>query len=247
MSKKKKTETAGERKPNWKEYMATVEDIQNFLMDRVLLRYNVITGRVEYRLPDSMPPKLGGDRGLNEGMSCACSDPQPPNLGGLWQTFARRNDRVGHGYTAVCDVICELLAACIPEITVDDVLVGYDKPALFYLVKHYPESGFGFGIALHSRKQAEFFTAVDIYRMTAEFSEHLVIVAVKSGEVAYGYTYPKSRYICLSGDLTAYFFGKGSVIIRNEADTVEYYPVKSAEIRQLVYVLFSIGIVLEIK
>ena len=90
MSKKKKTETAGERKPNWKEYMATVEDIQNFLMDRILLRHNVITGRVEYRLPGSMPPKLGGDRGLNGGMFCACSDPQPPNLGGLWQPICDR-------------------------------------------------------------------------------------------------------------------------------------------------------------
>jgi hypothetical protein len=42
-----------ERKPNWKEYMATVEDIQNFLMDRILLRHNVITRRVEFRLPMS--------------------------------------------------------------------------------------------------------------------------------------------------------------------------------------------------
>ena len=48
--KQKKKETAGERKPNWKEYMASVEDIQNFLMDRILLRHNVITGRVEYRM-----------------------------------------------------------------------------------------------------------------------------------------------------------------------------------------------------
>ncbi len=67
--KRKQKETSGERKPrsaqrdalhakNWKEYMATVEDIQNFLMDRILLRHNVITGRVEYRLPDSMPPKF---------------------------------------------------------------------------------------------------------------------------------------------------------------------------------------------
>ena len=29
-----------------------------------------------------MPPKLGGDRGLNEGESDVSSDPQPPNLGG---------------------------------------------------------------------------------------------------------------------------------------------------------------------
>ena len=37
---------------NWKEYVASVEDIQNFLMDRVLLRHNVITRRVEYREPE---------------------------------------------------------------------------------------------------------------------------------------------------------------------------------------------------
>ena len=30
-----------------------------------------------------MPPELGGDRGLNKGMSKASSDPQPPNLGDL--------------------------------------------------------------------------------------------------------------------------------------------------------------------
>jgi hypothetical protein len=44
--------SGGERKANWKEYMATVEDIQNFLMDKVLLRHNVITRRVEYRFPE---------------------------------------------------------------------------------------------------------------------------------------------------------------------------------------------------
>jgi hypothetical protein len=98
--KQKKKETAGERKPNWKEYMATVEDIQNFLMDRILLWHYVITGRVEYRALDSMTPS-GGDRGLNGGMFCACSDPplgsaallckEPPNLGGLWQPI---NDRI---------------------------------------------------------------------------------------------------------------------------------------------------------
>lgn len=38
---------------NWKEYMATVEDIQNFMMDRMMLRHNVITRRVECRLPSS--------------------------------------------------------------------------------------------------------------------------------------------------------------------------------------------------
>ena len=53
-----------EHKKNWKEYTATVEDIQNFLMDRVLLRHNVITKRVEWRAPQdpSRPPLFrGGD------------------------------------------------------------------------------------------------------------------------------------------------------------------------------------------
>ena len=51
MDKDKKKDKK-ERKPNWKEYVASVEDIQNFLMDRVLLRHNVITRRVEYREPE---------------------------------------------------------------------------------------------------------------------------------------------------------------------------------------------------
>ena len=33
----------------------------------------------------SMSPKLGDDRGLNEGTDDDCSDPQPPNLGGLYK------------------------------------------------------------------------------------------------------------------------------------------------------------------
>ena len=49
--KGRKKKEPSERKPNWREYMATVEDIQNFIMDRVLLRHNVITRRVEYRIP----------------------------------------------------------------------------------------------------------------------------------------------------------------------------------------------------
>ena len=56
--KKRKTAAAEEGEPKehkkpWREYTATVEDIQNFLMDRVLLRHNVITGRVEFRIPDT--------------------------------------------------------------------------------------------------------------------------------------------------------------------------------------------------
>ena len=52
MGNVKKKESKEHKKP-WREVYATVEDIQNFLMDRILLRHNVITGRVEYRLPSS--------------------------------------------------------------------------------------------------------------------------------------------------------------------------------------------------
>ena len=63
--KRKRKKEPKERKANWQEYTATVEDIQNFLMDRVLLRHNVITRRVEYRLPSSY--------------DSACTDWQPVN------------------------------------------------------------------------------------------------------------------------------------------------------------------------
>ncbi len=37
-------------KKNWREEYASVTDIQSFLSDRIMLRYNVVTRRVEYRL-----------------------------------------------------------------------------------------------------------------------------------------------------------------------------------------------------
>ena len=51
--KKTKKKEGKERKPNWKEYMATVEDIEEFLRDHVYLRHNVVTGRTECRIPES--------------------------------------------------------------------------------------------------------------------------------------------------------------------------------------------------
>ena len=42
-----------EHKPNWKEYTAMPEDIKAFLADRIFLRHNVITKRVECRIPSS--------------------------------------------------------------------------------------------------------------------------------------------------------------------------------------------------
>ena len=50
-----------ERKPNWQEVYATVEDIQQFLSERVMLRFNVVTRRVEVHwLTDfgDAPPQL---------------------------------------------------------------------------------------------------------------------------------------------------------------------------------------------
>ena len=41
-----------EHKKNYKEYMATVEDIERFLGDNLLLRKNVVTGRTECRIPE---------------------------------------------------------------------------------------------------------------------------------------------------------------------------------------------------
>ena len=50
-----------ERKPNWQEVYATVDDIQQFLSERVMLRFNVVTRRVEVHwLTDfgDAPPEL---------------------------------------------------------------------------------------------------------------------------------------------------------------------------------------------
>ena len=42
---KKEKKQKSEHKQNWKEYTATVEDIEQFLRDNIFLRHNVITGR----------------------------------------------------------------------------------------------------------------------------------------------------------------------------------------------------------
>ena len=50
MSKKKAKESRAERserKPNWQEVYATVEDIQQYLEERVMLRYNMVTHQTE--------------------------------------------------------------------------------------------------------------------------------------------------------------------------------------------------------
>ena len=83
--KKEKKKEPSERKPNWKEYTATVEDIEQFLSDNILLRHNVITGRVETPTPD--PSRAGGEKGLNvdggwrmENSSLSDAFPEEANL-----------------------------------------------------------------------------------------------------------------------------------------------------------------------
>ena len=51
MTKTKKKEPK-EHKPNWREYTATVADIEAFLSDHMYLRHNVVTGRTECRIPE---------------------------------------------------------------------------------------------------------------------------------------------------------------------------------------------------
>ena len=51
-----------EHKKHWSEVYASVEEIQQFLSDRIYLRHNVITGRVEYRVPEA--DQFAEDSGL---------------------------------------------------------------------------------------------------------------------------------------------------------------------------------------
>ena len=64
-SKKKQPKAAGDdggHKKHWSEVYASVEEIQQFLSDRIYLRHNVITGRVEYRVPEA--DQFAADSGL---------------------------------------------------------------------------------------------------------------------------------------------------------------------------------------
>lgn len=64
MEEKTKTKTKAkpgvkERKKNWQETYATVEEIKEFLEDHVMLRYNVVTKRVECLSPNPSPIREG--------------------------------------------------------------------------------------------------------------------------------------------------------------------------------------------
>ena len=88
--KAKKAEGSGGRKPNWKEYTATVEEIKSFLTDRIYLRHNVITGRVEYRIPAPDLFSASDEHGWARNMDFR-EDPCFPDAINMWQPI---NDRI---------------------------------------------------------------------------------------------------------------------------------------------------------
>ena len=106
---------------NWQEYTASVEDIQNFLMDRILLRHNVITGRAEFRVP-YVPPKLGGDRGLNVGI-----------YDDSWQPIS---DRVVNSLWAELSATKKVRAQDVYRVIESDFVPDFN-PFTFYL-EHLP-------------------------------------------------------------------------------------------------------------
>jgi predicted P-loop ATPase len=114
MKKQKKDDAQKEHKRPWREVYATVEDIQNFLMDRVLLRHNVITRRVECREPGSMPP----------------------NLGGSWQTWQPISDRIVNSLWAELSATKAVRAQDLYRVIESDFVPEYN-PFTFYL-EHLP-------------------------------------------------------------------------------------------------------------
>ena len=58
---KPKADSEKEHKKNWREVYATVEDIKTYLSDHIYLRHNVITGRIECRVPTKDLWELGTD------------------------------------------------------------------------------------------------------------------------------------------------------------------------------------------
>ena len=50
-----KSKERADRKANWREVYATVDDIRQFLSENALLRHNTVTGRVEGHVIDEDP------------------------------------------------------------------------------------------------------------------------------------------------------------------------------------------------
>ena len=136
MKKEKK-----ERKKNWKEYMATVEDIQNFLMDRVLLRHNVITGRVETPTPNPIPEQSSPTRRLSRWGGVidysqeaeATGLPSRPGGAGGWVPL---NDRIVNSLWAELSATKVVRAQDVYRVIESDFVPEFN-PFIFYL-DHLP-------------------------------------------------------------------------------------------------------------
>ena len=125
MEKKKGRKKAASqgRRQNWQEYTASVEDIQNFLKDRIVLRYNVITRRVEYRAPLSSPV---GDTIDGEGTIEA---PSGAVWGALWQPLT---DRIVNSLWAELSATKRVRAPDIFRVMDSDFVPEFN-PFSFYL------------------------------------------------------------------------------------------------------------------
>ena len=77
---------AREHKENYKAYLATVEDIERFLSDNVMLRHNVVTGRAECRIPERDNFAEWTADGLPAGEWLPVSD---RIVNAMWRTLSR--------------------------------------------------------------------------------------------------------------------------------------------------------------
>ena len=126
MKERKNSEEKKEHKKPWREYMATVEDIQNYLMDRVLLRHNVITGRVEWRAP-FVPPNWRDDTAQD------ISSPSGGRPGGGWQPIS---DRIVNSLWAELSATKTVRAQDMYRVIESDFVPEF-HPFRFYL-EHLP-------------------------------------------------------------------------------------------------------------
>jgi predicted P-loop ATPase len=85
---KKQTAEATQKvhKPSWQEQTATVEEIKAFLGEHVMLRFNVVTRRVEVHMLTRGPQIVEGDDGLLR----LEQPPQPPTDAPYWQPLTDR-------------------------------------------------------------------------------------------------------------------------------------------------------------
>jgi len=125
MKEKNKPKEQKEHKKNWKEYTATVEDIQNFIVDRIVMRYNIVTRRVEYRIPE---PDVWNTTNSPHSMLNSAQD---------WQPI---NDRVVNSLWAEMSADKKVRAQDIYRVIESDFVPEYN-PFLYYLKELPPWDG----------------------------------------------------------------------------------------------------------